>query len=102
MIRRPPISTLFPYTTLFRSHDGRWLVREHRERQHDQDVLDLHRVDVDGTSEQGRRAEVPVSDTACTAQPSSHEQTPHSLLSWYDDISRKSLSCNALSRPCVR
>src|SRR5438067_13935850 len=22
MIRRPPISTLFPYTTLFRSHDG--------------------------------------------------------------------------------
>src|SRR5258707_7956312 len=26
MIRRPPRSTLFPYTTLFRSgdHDGRW------------------------------------------------------------------------------
>src|SRR6266508_6149279 len=23
MIRRPPISTLFPYTTLFRSHEGR-------------------------------------------------------------------------------
>src|ERR1041385_9300752 len=23
MIRRPPRSTLFPYTTLFRSHDGR-------------------------------------------------------------------------------
>src|SRR5438552_5132563 len=22
MIRRPPISTLFPYTTLFRSHEG--------------------------------------------------------------------------------
>src|SRR3712207_8160933 len=26
MIRRPPRSTLFPYTTLFRSHDGRILV----------------------------------------------------------------------------
>src|SRR6266853_7037989 len=24
MIRRPPRSTLFPYTTLFRSHRGRW------------------------------------------------------------------------------
>src|SRR2546425_8700669 len=24
MIRRPPRSTLFPYTTLFRSHNARW------------------------------------------------------------------------------
>src|SRR3989442_7771101 len=24
MIRRPPRSTLFPYTTLFRSHNGLW------------------------------------------------------------------------------
>src|SRR2546426_2677776 len=24
MIRRPPRSTLFPYTTLFRSHCGKW------------------------------------------------------------------------------
>src|SRR3712207_7299055 len=31
MIRRPPRSTLFPYTTLFRS-DGESLVREHRSR----------------------------------------------------------------------
>src|SRR3712207_6881548 len=31
MIRRPPRSTLFPYTTLFRS--GREAVVEHRERQ---------------------------------------------------------------------
>src|SRR5260221_3445315 len=29
MIRRPPRSTLFPYTTLFRSHDG----SAHRARQ---------------------------------------------------------------------
>src|SRR3989441_12585206 len=26
MIRRPPRSTLFPYTTLFRSEGGAWLV----------------------------------------------------------------------------
>src|SRR2546427_5795659 len=45
MIRRPPRSTLFPYTTLFRSHEGDLprlgkvvfvrlgVVRRHRERQ---------------------------------------------------------------------
>src|SRR2546427_7635925 len=38
MIRRPPRSTLFPYTTLFRSHqrldvgDGQVLVDGHRQR----------------------------------------------------------------------
>src|SRR5688500_19568312 len=31
-IRRPPTSTLFPYTTLFRSHARRDLVRERVER----------------------------------------------------------------------
>src|SRR2546429_5182188 len=30
MIRRPPRSTLFPYTTLFRSHTVRALVRDPR------------------------------------------------------------------------
>src|SRR2546422_3150890 len=32
MIRRPPRSTLFPYTTLFRSHDVERLDREHEPR----------------------------------------------------------------------
>src|SRR5438477_4340208 len=40
MIRRPPRSTLFPYTTLFRSHRARgpdpryrrWLARDSRQR----------------------------------------------------------------------
>src|SRR2546427_12875086 len=37
MIRRPPRSTLFPYTTLFRSHgDGRDRVREGHERRIEQ------------------------------------------------------------------
>src|SRR3712207_8451416 len=35
MIRRPPRSTLFPYTTLFRSRHGRDRLRGHeRERRH--------------------------------------------------------------------
>src|SRR2546430_11618769 len=45
MIRRPPRSTLFPYTTLFRSHDrltdvwmkigGKWqLIASHRSEEH--------------------------------------------------------------------
>src|SRR3712207_9201238 len=32
MIRRPPRSTLFPYTTLFRSTDGIYLVDGHTRR----------------------------------------------------------------------
>src|SRR3989454_4770262 len=34
MIRRPPRSTLFPYTTLFRSHDGAVLFRDAGEDLH--------------------------------------------------------------------
>src|SRR5687767_15424181 len=37
MIRRPPRSTLFPYTTLFRSPPDRLVV--HREVEHDEEVL---------------------------------------------------------------
>src|SRR5256885_13850063 len=32
MIRRPPRSTLFPYTTLFRSHVDHWLNGNHHTR----------------------------------------------------------------------
>src|SRR5687767_15489212 len=38
MIRRPPRSTLFPYTTLFRSHDGQGLVLAPVRRLAGQDV----------------------------------------------------------------
>src|SRR3712207_8103140 len=34
MIRRPPRSTLFPYTTLFRSHVARVVDVDHAERRH--------------------------------------------------------------------
>src|SRR3712207_6891139 len=37
MIRRPPRSTLFPYTTLFRSHGQRHLERRRQLAVHDDD-----------------------------------------------------------------
>src|SRR3712207_7602121 len=44
MIRRPPRSTLFPYTTLFRSDDARVPDEdEHRPGRGDLEVLDLER-----------------------------------------------------------
>src|SRR3712207_7993386 len=55
MIRRPPRSTLFPYTTLFRSHQGVDLALTHGEVEALEDllvacagvdVLDLERVQV--------------------------------------------------------
>src|SRR2546430_12774073 len=42
MIRRPPRSTLFPYTTLFRSHDA-----EEHEANLAFETLDFSRVDAD-------------------------------------------------------
>src|SRR2546426_8730314 len=64
MIRRPPRSTLFPYTTLFRSHEGRKeapheveraeqvahpLVRErHHQVEREQAVTEGKRDDEDG------------------------------------------------------
>src|SRR6266446_10693678 len=35
MVRRPPRSTLFPYTTLFRSHSAEEQYRDHQHRQRD-------------------------------------------------------------------
>src|SRR2546430_9783834 len=43
MIRRPPRSTLFPYTTLFRSV-GHLLVREHRALQSQEDAQSALKV----------------------------------------------------------
>src|SRR2546430_4086063 len=42
MIRRPPRSTLFPYTTLFRSHDGR---EDERDQVGDDENVDVGRED---------------------------------------------------------
>src|SRR3712207_8729178 len=50
MIRRPPRSTLFPYTTLFRSREGEEPGDRRKGRQHDAD-------DRDPGEAQGRRLE---------------------------------------------
>src|SRR5687767_15904526 len=44
MLRRPPRSTLFPYTTLFRSEGGLWgmlSIRGRRERRPDQEFVSV-------------------------------------------------------------
>src|SRR2546430_9058928 len=45
MIRRPPRSTLFPYTTLFRSFDGQRNAAHHRRGELDDEPG--HRLEVD-------------------------------------------------------
>src|SRR5256885_4306424 len=47
MIRRPPRSTLFPYTTLFRSKAGRGSRKNRRQKERNEyDSLELGRPDV--------------------------------------------------------
>src|SRR3712207_8035986 len=59
MIRRPPRSTLFPYTTLFRSVSSKWDVACANRSYHDftassKAVLDhLHVIDPDATNNEG-------------------------------------------------
>src|SRR2546429_4884542 len=62
MIRRPPRSTLFPYTTLFRSHRfEEWhtepLVLGERDEHRGRLVVRDERGDVDGAREQDRAAQ---------------------------------------------
>src|SRR3989442_6220953 len=56
MIRRPPRSTLFPYTTLFRSGDEAQVLLEHRRVQPQHaarhGVLGIAVLELDGTAEQ--------------------------------------------------
>src|SRR5258707_2096332 len=60
MIRRPPRSTLFPYTTLFRSQGGRRRVRRAVGHRHlaDQSLLcHLRRDQLPGARRRGMRSE---------------------------------------------
>src|SRR5437588_5535746 len=50
MIRRPPRSTLFPYTTLFRSHSGeRWNVADIRGARRKWRSRDKERIPLSGS-----------------------------------------------------
>src|SRR3712207_7478000 len=55
MIRRPPRSTLFPYTTLFRSREGRQ--RPHRREGPDHDAADLEGQQPGTRVQRGPRSE---------------------------------------------
>src|SRR2546422_2976072 len=59
MIRRPPRSTLFPYTTLFRSYESRGFLGAARER--------LRGGDVQGAATKARRALEEGLQEACQA-----------------------------------
>src|SRR3712207_8369841 len=93
MIRRPPRSTLFPYTTLFRSHDLQTeVVRQIDRRAHDrrvvlvdQHVLDERAVDLDLADRQvlevaeGRVADAEVVDRKSTRLNSSHANISYAV-----------------------
>src|SRR2546427_4496315 len=77
MIRRPPRSTLFPYTTLFRSHvqavaRGLFAVDLHGEHGQARGLLDL---DLGGARNQGRADQ----DRKSTRLNSSHSQISYAV-----------------------
>src|SRR5215203_6834588 len=63
MIRRPPRSTLFPYTTLFRSPRGRPIVADEQE----------------GDGEPGAEADVALGDRKSTRLNSSHANISYAV-----------------------
>src|SRR2546426_11465413 len=86
MIRRPPRSTLFPYTTLFRSHRHAVLARaerhEHRERRPpDVSAVVKEAVDaVGGVDEEEAREDEPVhEEVALEPGLARHSREPPSL-----------------------
>src|SRR5215471_20437841 len=74
MIRRPPRSTLFPYTTLFRSNDTRDLLHVAREHERADERLPAVVRSEEHTSElQSRR------DIVCRLLLEKKKKTPSSL-----------------------
>src|SRR2546427_2746188 len=72
MIRRPPRSTLFPYTTLFRSHGDRGLARPEVARREDRATARVDHVD----PQVGRSGVV---DRKSTRLNSSHSQISYAV-----------------------
>src|SRR5688572_31854214 len=78
MIRRPPRSTLFPYTTLFRSERHRQLHRPLQEDSHQ--VLGSHPQLVEMAGEAARAlVELSVGDRKSTRLNSSHSQISYAV-----------------------
>src|SRR3712207_8921665 len=89
MIRRPPRSTLFPYTTLFRSED-----EQHREITTD-DVTDDVDADVDDDVNAGGSADLDPNKQDTTADDPS-ERAPRSEEHTSELQSRQYLVCRLL------
>src|SRR3712207_7087099 len=75
MIRRPPRSTLFPYTTLFRSHGQppELLLKHPVPRVHDERVPDLVALDVDEATRPRVRARLPARSEEHTSELQSRQ-----------------------------
>src|SRR3989449_2860535 len=93
MIRRPPRSTLFPYTTLFRSHGQVELARVHAERR----AGNRHPLRVSGELELRRRRpqlvehELPVAQDVDLARFHASVHASRHL----EDLDRKSTRLNS-------
>src|SRR2546430_9782747 len=79
MIRRPPRSTLFPYTTLFRSRSGRW-IEGRRSR----------------SQRQSRSASFPPRDRKSTRLNSSHSQISYAVF-----CLKKKKNTQTSHEPCI-
>src|SRR2546427_8833815 len=80
MIRRPPRSTLFPYTTLFRSAAGRRLRRDLRglRIRHDREKAEDSPADESGAAARAQEADHP-RDRKSTRLNSSHSQISYAV-----------------------
>src|SRR3712207_8871011 len=84
MIRRPPKSTLFPYTTLFRSGDVRpppWLVEDRGVESPGQRVggEDVHAAVGHDRRRRGHRVQHPLQDRKSTRLNSSHANISYAV-----------------------
>src|SRR2546430_5737971 len=83
MIRRPPRSTLFPYTTLFRSACDQRLLSRRRQarRRHIDGFLEERAVERVGFVEQAEHLEPPIDhqDRKSTRLNSSHSQISYAV-----------------------
>src|SRR5256885_7476798 len=71
MIRRPPRSTLFPYTTLFRSHGKRAICRSGGWKDGNHNILNRAKKNSD-SHKRSTKSERSVSDRKSTRLNSSH------------------------------
>src|SRR3989442_6282906 len=94
MIRRPPRSTLFPYTTLFRSDDGDARRKGHRELEvHEGGARPQDRVPLLPRGEP-RRGQHPLSEADRKEHTSELQSRPHLVCRLLLEKKKYLTSCN--------